>query len=49
MQIAIDPFMVRDRGLDGICRYAADAGYRYIELSIREDFVPIFQGPRAVA
>lgn len=49
MKIAMDPFMVRDRGFDGICRFTADKGYRHIELSIREDFVPIFEGPRAGA
>jgi len=47
MQIAIDPFMVRDRGLDGICAHAAEHGFRAIELSIRDDFVPLFEGPRA--
>lgn len=49
MKVAIDPFMVRDRGLDGICRFAAAKGYKHIELSIREDFVPLFYGPRAGA
>lgn len=49
MKIAIDPFMVRNRGFDGICRFAAENGYRHIELSIREDFVPLFQAPRAGA
>ena len=49
MKVAIDPFMVRDRGFDGICRFAAEKGYRHIELSIRDDFVPLFEGPRAGA
>lgn len=49
MKVAIDPFMVRDRGFDGICRFAAAKGYRHIELSIRDDFVPLFEGPRAGA
>lgn len=47
MKLAIDPFMVRHRGLDGTCRFAAEMGYAWIELSIREDFIPIFEGPRA--
>lgn len=47
MQIAIDPFMVRERGLDGICAHAAEHGFHSIELSIRDDFVPLFEGPRA--
>ncbi len=47
MKVAIDPFMVRDRGFDGICHFAALHGYRNIELSIRDDFVPLFLAPRA--
>lgn len=49
MKLAIDPFMVRARGLDGICRFAAEQGYGHLELSIREDFIPLFRGPRAGA
>ncbi len=47
MKVAIEPFMVRHRGLDGVCRFASEMGYRHIELSIRDDFVPLFYGPHA--
>jgi myo-inositol catabolism protein IolH len=47
MKVSIDPFMVRDRGFSGICRFAAEHNYKHIELSIREDFIPLFVAPRA--
>lgn len=47
MQIALDPFMMRNQTLTDVCRRAAEAGYSYIELSPREDFTPFFVHPRA--
>jgi myo-inositol catabolism protein IolH len=47
MKIALDPWMIRDRSLTDVCRFAADAEYEWIELSPRDDFLPLFVGPRA--
>jgi myo-inositol catabolism protein IolH len=47
MKIAFDPWMVRDRSLDQVCQLAAETGYKWIELSPREDFLPLFVAPRA--
>src|SRR6476646_5732140 len=47
MQIALDPWMVRGRSLDQVCQFAAESGYQWIELSPREDFLPLYVAPRA--
>lgn len=47
MKIAFDPWMIRDRSLTDVCRFAAEMGYQWIELSPRDDFLPLFLGPRA--
>jgi myo-inositol catabolism protein IolH len=47
MQIALDPYMLRDRPFAEVCRIAADIGYDSIELSPRPDFIPFFTHPRA--
>lgn len=47
MKIALDPYMLRSRPLAEVCAIAADAGYEYIELSPRDDFIPFFVHPRA--
>jgi myo-inositol catabolism protein IolH len=47
MQIALDPYMFRHLPLADMVRTAADLGYRFIELSPREDFIPFFVHPRA--
>lgn len=47
MQIALDPYMIRDQSLTDIVRVAAETGYDSIELSPREDFLPFFLHPRA--
>jgi myo-inositol catabolism protein IolH len=49
MQIALDPYMLRDVPLLELPRVVADLGYEYIELSPREDFLPFFVHPRADA
>lgn len=47
MKIALDPYMLRRLPFAEVCRIAAEIGYRYIELSPREDFIPFFVHPRA--
>lgn len=47
MKIAVDPYMLRHLPLTDMVRTVADLGYRYIELSPREDFLPFFVHPRA--
>src|SRR5690348_8599853 len=47
MQIALDPFMLRDTPLTELPGLVADLGYEFIELSPREDFIPFYLHPRA--
>jgi myo-inositol catabolism protein IolH len=47
MIYAYDPWMIRDRPVEEVCRFAAEAGYQAIELSPRDDFLPLFDAPRA--
>ena len=47
MKIALDPYMLRKVPLLELPRMVADLGYRYIELSPRDDFLPFFLHPRA--
>lgn len=47
MRIAYDPWMIRQRSLADVCRFAAEIGYEWLELSPRDDFLPLFAGPRA--
>src|SRR5436190_7575671 len=47
MQIALDPYMLRNRPFAEVCRIAAEIGYDSIELSPRQDFIPFFTHPRA--
>lgn len=47
MKIALDPFMIRSTPLLELPGVVADHGYRYIELSPREDFMWFFTHPRA--
>lgn len=47
MKIALDPWMIRNRSWDQVCGFAADTGYEWLELSPRDDFIPLFVGPRA--
>ena len=46
MKIALDPYMLRRVPLLELPRVVADLGYRYIELSPRDDFLPFFLHPR---
>ena len=46
MKIALDPYMFRTTPLAELPGLVADLGYRYIELSPREDFIPFFKHPR---
>src|SRR5262245_42104519 len=46
MKIALDPYMFRTTPLLELPGLVADLGYRYIELSPREDFIPFFRHPR---
>lgn len=47
MKIAIDPYMFRNLSLAETCRHVAEAGFDYIELAPREDFLPWWKRPRA--
>ena len=42
MKIALDPYMLRRVPLLELPRVVSDLGYRYIELSPRDDFLPFF-------
>ena len=46
MKIALDPYMFRTTPLPELPALVARLGYRYIELSPREDFIPFFRHPR---
>jgi myo-inositol catabolism protein IolH len=46
MKIALDPYMFRTTPLLELPALVARLGYRYIELSPREDFIPFFRHPR---
>ena len=43
MKVALDPYMLRRVPLLELPRVVADLGYRYIELSPRDDFLPFFR------
>jgi sugar phosphate isomerase/epimerase len=47
VKLALDPYMFRTTALLDLPGLVADLGYRYIELSPREDFTPFFLHPRA--
>src|SRR5438046_574667 len=47
MKLALDPRMVRHLAFNEVFKVAADAGYRYLEWSPRDDFLPSYQGRRA--
>ncbi|NMH96955.1 TIM barrel protein [Pseudonocardia acidicola] len=47
MKIAVDPYMLRRVPLLELPALVAELGYRHIELSPREDFMPFFLHPRA--
>jgi myo-inositol catabolism protein IolH len=49
MQIALDPYMYRRLQLPEIFRIAAELEYHFVELSFRDDFVPLFVAPVATA
>lgn len=46
MKLALDPYMLRAVPLADLPGVVADLGYRYIELSPRDDFMPFFLHPR---
>jgi myo-inositol catabolism protein IolH len=47
MQLTLDPYMFRRVPLTELPDLVAELGYKYIELSPREDFMPFFRHPRA--
>ncbi|MET0422743.1 MAG: sugar phosphate isomerase/epimerase, partial [Actinoplanes sp.] len=47
MKIALDPYMLRHVPLLELPRLVHELGYRHIELSPRDDFLPFFLHPRA--
>jgi myo-inositol catabolism protein IolH len=46
VKIALDPYMLRKVPLQQLPRLVSDLGYRYLELSPRDDFLPFFLHPR---
>jgi myo-inositol catabolism protein IolH len=46
-RIALDPYMLRGLSFEEVCRTAAEIGYRFLELSPRDDMLPFFVHPRA--
>ena len=46
MKITLDPYMFRETPLTELPGLVSALGYRYIELSPREDFIPFFRHPR---
>jgi myo-inositol catabolism protein IolH len=47
VKVALDPYMLRSVPLLELPRVVAGLGYRHIELSPRDDFMPFFLHPRA--
>jgi myo-inositol catabolism protein IolH len=47
MKLALDPYMFRTVSLTELPGVVSELGYRYIELSPRDDFMPFFLHPRA--
>jgi myo-inositol catabolism protein IolH len=47
MKITLDPYMLRTLPLEDYFRGIADAGYRYVEFSQRDDFWPYYTHPTA--
>jgi myo-inositol catabolism protein IolH len=47
MKIALDPYMHRHLGLPDVARLAAELEYGFLELSPRDDFLPLFREPAA--
>lgn len=47
IRVALDPYMLRRHSFEEVCRIAAGIGYRYLELSPRDDMFPFFVHPRA--
>jgi len=46
MKLALDPTMIRDRPIADVIRAVAEAGYRHVEWSPRDDFLPSGRGGR---
>jgi myo-inositol catabolism protein IolH len=44
MKICLDPAMIRSRPVEDVFRIARDAGYRYLEFTWRDDFLPSRHG-----
>lgn len=49
MKVALDPYMFRERPIGEVAAIAAELGYRCLELTPREDFLPYYAMPRADA
>lgn len=47
MKISYNPYQIRFTPLDGLGTKTAGFGYRYMDLSPREDFIPLYCHPRA--
>jgi myo-inositol catabolism protein IolH len=49
MKLAYDPWMIRNRSFDEVCAFAREFGYEGIELSPRDDFLPLLEKPKAAS
>jgi myo-inositol catabolism protein IolH len=49
VKIALDPYMYRRLSLPEIASLAVELDYQYLELSPRDDFLPLFQEPAATS
>ena len=49
IQVALDPWMLRSAPIEQVFDAAAEAGYTWLELTPREDFLPLYRGPRCDA
>lgn len=47
MKLALDPAMLRAKPVEAAARAAGEAGYRYLEMGNRDDFIPAFGPMRA--
>ncbi len=47
MKISYNPYQIRSTPLDRLGDVTAGFGYRYMDLSPREDFIPLYSHPRA--
>jgi len=47
MKISLDPAMLNEEPLDAVAPAVAQAGYHYLELPNRPDFIPSFRAAQS--